>query len=168
MSMKDRAALVRDHLVEKKRPNGEAYLFLKDESPQWMKDLIRAAHTDPSSGDLMLADDWRYRFIDDVIDKIADSSGDAEEMDEEVRDCIEPDVYTNDLFSWASSNLLRRGYCNEALEEAQDNGIRINYIDELLMDAQMRERYKVYYSIKEFLMNLSLDEDISSEEIASI
>lgn len=168
MSVKDRAALVQDHLIQKTRSNGESYLYLKDVSPQWMKDLIRAAHTDPSSGDCMPPDDWRYKFIDNIIGRMAESSGDDERIDEEVRDCLEADIYTNDLFSWISSNITRLDYCNELLEELQDEGVRINYIHELIMDAQLREQYEVYDSIKGFLMELSIDNAMSTKRISSI
>lgn len=81
------------------------FYTLKDGSPQWMTDVVRAAHGD------FLPDDWRYRAIASAAEALAEGADDVEWSDEMI------DTYGHDLLRWLSSNLNRAYYCDEALEE---------------------------------------------------
>ena len=120
-----------------KRTNGEEFRKLRDDSPDWMTDVCRAAH----NGGEMLPDDWRYEFIEDAVDLLAECEdpGDAIER-------LEPNVYTHDLTAWLHSRGDRMGFVDDLLG---DNAFRSGY--ELLAMAQFAEREEVLYQVKQAL-----------------
>src|SRR5689334_2352080 len=79
----------------KKRNDGNEFVSLKDGSPSWMTDVVRAAHGDK------LPDDTVYAFIGKAADAIADADEDADPQD--VISEIEPDSYTSDLTAWLNA-----------------------------------------------------------------
>src|SRR5690606_30767281 len=92
-------------------------LVHKDEAPEWVKDLSRAAHDDGR----ILPDDWRFEFIGDALDLIGDM-GDVEDVDdirERFREWFGGGayVYTAEQLAWIASSGERPGYCDEAAEE---------------------------------------------------
>lgn len=118
------------------RVSGESFRILKDDAPQWMIDVIRTAHDSAR----MLPDDWRYAFIEEVCDELAEAS-DVDDIQ------LEPDIYTHDLTAWLHSRADRLGYITEALEEGLDfkDGFK------LLAYAQLREKEEVLSSVREAL-----------------
>jgi hypothetical protein len=114
------------------RDDGSRYVYLKDEAPSWIGDLVYEAH-----GGLFLPDDWRYECIQDALYAIADG---GDEDEHEFADRV--DVYTGDLLAWVASNLNRPGYC----DEAQSEGIAEEGIDviRLITLGQYMERREVY------------------------
>ena len=86
--------------------------FLRDDSPQWVKDLVYTAH---KSGEI-LPDDYRYRFAVQALEVIADQPEAGLEPAELTCE-IEPDVYNADLIKWLGSHYIRAGYVNEAVQE---------------------------------------------------
>lgn len=90
---------------------GETFVRLREGSPAWMTDVVRAAH----DGGEMLPDDWRYAAIRSALDCIAESD-DAEDAAHEWADS-EIDVYTSSRLEWLGSHSARLGYCDEARRE---------------------------------------------------
>lgn len=90
----------------------EKYWSLKEGSPEWMRDVIREAH---DHGDI-LPDDWRYAFVQDAASCLAETEGD----EEEARERLQEYVYTSDITAWLGSSVMRPGYCDEWLKDAED------------------------------------------------
>jgi hypothetical protein len=88
----------------------ETITVLKDDAPEWVSDLVFAAH-----GSDFLPDDWRYEKIGEALDFIADSDDPEDGYGEFADGAV--DVYTHDRLAWLSSNLNRPAYCDEAVEE---------------------------------------------------
>jgi hypothetical protein len=68
--------------------SGESFRKLRDGSPEWMTTVCRMAHDDAR----LLPDDWRYAFIEEAVDALAEH-----ENADEALASLEPDVYTSDL-----------------------------------------------------------------------
>jgi hypothetical protein len=87
------------------RADGSKFRKVADgQETEPLRDLIYKAHGD------MLPDDWRYRFIEEALDAIA-------EADDEDEAELEPSIYTHDLTGWLASRADRYGYCDEWLDE---------------------------------------------------
>lgn len=113
---------------------GETFRRLKDDSPEWMTTVCRRAHDDAR----LLPDDWRYSFIEEVVDALAEH----EDVDD-ARSRLEPDIYTHDLTAWLHSLIGRVYYLDEALTEfgGFSNGFQ------LLAAAQMLEKDEVFHQV---------------------
>lgn len=74
------------------RTNGDSFVCLKDDSPEWMTDIVRAAH------DGSLPDDWTYQAVRECVDLLADGA-DPDDT------APEPDVYTSELLKWAPGHV---------------------------------------------------------------
>lgn len=89
---------------------GETFDRLKKGSPEWMTDVVYAAHDDGE----MLPDDWRYKVIRAAVEAIAETE-DGDEVEGFADGQV--DIYTGDRLKWLGSNLHRPGYCDEAVDE---------------------------------------------------
>lgn len=131
------------------RTNGEKFKRLKDDSPQWMTDIVHAAHGD------MLPDDWRYSMVEDAVDAIANLADDADEdAIIEARDTIEADIYTHALTGWLHSRNDRYAYCDDAME---DYGHIKADLCAILSMGQQREKQEVFDQVLEALRELADD-----------
>jgi hypothetical protein len=131
------------------RDNGEEFVKTKEGRPDWLKNLIFTAHGD------MLPDDYRYKFIEDALQYIADQDEDAD-LD---RPEIEADTYTSELTKWLHSRNDRVHYLTEALEEYEiKDGFRA------LRVAQLCEREEVYYSVLSSLRELCGAQEYEEEQ----
>jgi hypothetical protein len=133
------------------RPNGgESYTRLKDGHPDWLKELVYAAH---GNGEF-LPDDWRYEVIQDALERLSDAEGeDLDDLAHEFADDV--DVYTGELNAWLSSDLRRQGYCDAAAEDglvAADASLV-----QRIMAGQYTERLEVFAAVRE-----ALEEEVQS------
>jgi hypothetical protein len=94
-----------------KRNDGQEYVHLKNGSPEWMTEIIRAIHGDK------MPDDTTYAFIEQCADAIADASDDNEDAIREAIDDIEPDSYTSNLTGWLHARVDHVYYLSEVLDE---------------------------------------------------
>lgn len=114
----DQACEMLANLDKRTRANGESFICLKDDTPEWMTDAVREAHGG------MMPDDWRYRLIRDALFAIATAADDDDEdyfddrLSEELDGAV--DVYTGRLTDWLASNIERVGYCDE--DDARGSG----------------------------------------------
>ena len=131
------------------RDNGEEFVKTKEGRPDWLKNLIFTAHGG------MLPDDYRYKFIENSLQYIADQDEDAD-LD---RPEIEADIYTSDLTKWLHSRNDRVCYLTEALETF---GIKDGFA--ALQLAQLREREEVYHSVLSSLRELYDAQEDDEEE----
>ena len=99
------------------RPDGARFARIRDNSPEWVTELVHSAHGD------MLPDDWRYSAIRSALEFIAESDnpedGASEWADSEV------DVYSGARLEWLGSHLSRPGYCDEGRDEFSSENLDI-------------------------------------------
>lgn len=90
------------------RANGDKFVTLINECDyQPLKNLIYNCHAG------MLPDDYKYWFIYNALELIADAPENSD-----LRDLNpEPEIYTHDLIIWLGSNLTRLEYCDQAIDE---------------------------------------------------
>ena len=128
MTIQEKAAEVSKTFVEKTRDDGSKF-WSTDSEDAAIRDMCHDAHGE------MLPDDWKYRFIVDALDLIAE----AEDVDGVA---IEPDIYTADLTAWLASHNGRVDYLTRVLEACDTtDGI------EAIAMAQAFEREEVYFSV---------------------
>jgi hypothetical protein len=84
----------------------QSYILLHQEAPEWMRDLVYSVH------DGMLPDDWRFAFIQEALDDIANGGDDAIECASK-----NESVYTSDHISWLGSHISRWAIVDEATAE---------------------------------------------------
>ena len=118
-----------------KRPDGAEYVRVKDETPDWVSELVYKAH----GGDF-LPDDWRYATIRSALAFIGD---DATEPEDEAGDFADTqaNAYTGELIAWLGSNLRRVGYVDDARQEY--GGDFTSVLDEIAA-GQYTEAREVY------------------------
>lgn len=141
-----------------KRDNGDEYIFLRDGSPRWMQDVCFEAHKDGSPGIMgeagqgaMSPDDWRYSFIEEAADALAEMQDSEDES--EVFGRIEADIYTYELTRWLNSRADRIGYVDEAVSDFGHGASIINDI----MAGQIREKEEVFGLVREALKKIAED-----------
>ncbi len=131
------AGEVSEMFEQKERDNGDKFQIVKDGSPKWVTEMCHEAHGD------MLPDDYKYDFIVEALDALANYE-DPDDIDSE----IEADPYTHDRYKWLSSNLARSVYVDEAVENMghSDQGIT----GEIGM-GQYQEKCEVLGIVRRFL-----------------
>lgn len=140
-----RAAELAQMFEVRKRDNGEHFIVLDDQAPEWAHDFVREAH-----GTEMLPDDYRYRWISEALDLLAqDVESDPQDLATSFGDDV--DIYTHSLLAWLSSNLTRIAYCDEAISEGMTDGTDLTKI---IMAGQASERYEVFQNVLTALENL--------------
>lgn len=87
----------------------DTIVVLKDDRPQWVYDLVQAAH-----GEFFLPDDWRYASIRNALSAIHDDAPD--DLDDYAGEWADGnvDTYTMARLQWLASNLQRTFYCDDA------------------------------------------------------
>lgn len=130
----------------RKRDNGEEFVSLTDNVPDWASEFVMEAH-----GTDFLPDDYRYRWIAEALELIA-QEGEDEDLASRFADDV--DVYTSSLLAWLASNLQRTGYCDEAVSEGMTDG---RDIVKTIMAGQASERYEVFTNVVAALEDLETE-----------
>jgi len=128
----------------RKRNDDQEFVTLKDGSPQWMTDVCHHAHGD------MLPDDWRYEFIEMVVDNIAELS----DLDEARSNFDE--IYTHRRTGWLHSRVDRYGYVDRAVE---DYGSEVRPILDALLMGMATEYEEVFGLVVQKLEELADEDD---------
>ena len=117
-----------------------------------MQDLCFDAHGDGA----MLPNDWRYEYIREACDRLAEASD-----EDEARDSMaEPDTYTSHLLAWLASGGGRLNYCDEALATYG----KVESTEALIAIGQTLEREEVFGQVLAFLEAYADDlEDLEDE-----
>ena len=133
MTIQELAGHYSKMFVRDTRDDGTEYVKTIDERPEELTELIHKAHGD------MLPDDWRYKFIEEALDQIAETE------EEDDLDCpeLESDIYTYNLLQWLASRNDRYNYVDQATEEYGHGNSLINDI----MLGQIKEKEEVYFSV---------------------
>ena len=122
------AAEVRGMFERRERNNGTPYWCRKDDAPEWVADMCHDAH------DGMFPDDYKYQYIVEALDMIAD--GDDDEGN------IDSDSYASELADWLGSSAYRVDYADDILNEYGDGANGPNMLG-ILGLAQIAERVEV-------------------------
>lgn len=115
----------------RRRDDGEQYVTLRDAAPEWVRELVYAAHGE------MLPDDWRYATIDAAVQYIAET--DEPDAGEFADTAV--DTYNADRLKWLASSLERAGYCDQAADEL---GLTAGSIMERIGWGQYEEACEVF------------------------
>jgi hypothetical protein len=137
-TLKTLAESYRKYFTQSKRIEGKKFWRTIDGAPPELMLLVQTAHAD------MLPDDWRYRFIVEALDVIAEDGEDA---------TAEPDIYTAKLTAWLASNVSRVGYCDEVEYSYKQ---QLPFF-ELLQLGQQLERQEVLDSVMASLQSILAD-----------
>lgn len=102
------------------REDGDEYVRLKEDAPQWVRDLVYQAHKDGTEWG-MLPDDTRYEMIREAVQAIAD--GDDMDQDElSITFGEDASIYTADQTAWLASRVDRFSYVTDWVEEMDYQG----------------------------------------------
>lgn len=135
------------------RNNGEQFIRLADNSPEWVNGAIRAAHGEFGP------DDKKYSMIRECAGKLAEyDSDDWEDYAGEMADSL-VDIYNADLLHWLSSHLFRAFYCDEAQEEGLVSADAEMY--KRIAIGQYMEYQEILYSL---IQSISKQADEENEE----
>lgn len=121
--------------------------YLKENAPSELLEVVRMAHGD------MLPDNYKYEFIVEALEAIADYDGDEDDI-EELADDLEADCYDSDLLEWLNSHSIRTWYVDKAVEEMGHGG---GIMEDIAM-GQVEEKREVFFTVLEDLRE-NLEED---------
>lgn len=114
--------------------SGEKFRTLKDDAPAWMTIVCHMAHDNAN----ILPDDWRYQFIVQAVDALADH-----EDSDEARNSLKPDIYTSELTGWLHSLCSRVHYLGKAFDECGTFPGSVK----LLAAAQLQEKHETFQQV---------------------
>ena len=146
-ALQDTAREARKAFRLETRADGSSYWARGNDEPvlagdDWTNDLVYDAHRyGPGTSDVLLPDDYRYAVIVEALELFA---GDQDE-DAEWSFAFDHDVYTADLLKWISSNSVRLGYVQDAVDEGLI-GPDTSEAERLMM-GQVVERREVFVSV---------------------
>lgn len=105
------------------RNDGEAFVTLTDDHPEWLKDAIYEAHRET------FPNDWIYEECFRAVE--AFDAGELTDTDDAMSYTdARVDVYTRDLFQWAADFCLTDTW-SEAEAEASDAGLPDDMVQRL-------------------------------------
>lgn len=126
------------------RDNGDVYRRLADHAPDWIGNLVYAAHDDGQ----FLPDDWRYDTIVAALEYMSEPACDFDA--EEFADS-QVDTYYRSQLDWiAAAPSQRADYCAEEFNESGASDLSSPVWD-LLGLGQYREARTVFETIEAFL-----------------
>ncbi len=116
MNVKQICAVLAEPFETRKRDSGEAFTVCKDDAPEWVRDVARAAHGD------MLPDDTKYGMIHESAEKLteyADNDSTVDSLRDQIGEMADSmvDIYHADRVRWLASDFRRAFYIDEAREE---------------------------------------------------
>ncbi|MBL4870535.1 MAG: hypothetical protein JKX72_06240 [Robiginitomaculum sp.] len=136
MSVTSAAQELWDALETAKRPSGDEYIKIKDGSPEWMTEAVRACHQDSE----ILPDDFRYKFVVLAASAVSEFVDGEQELNEYVFEQLNNEhsfcVYY-EMTQWlAGQPTLRMGYCDEVVEQYEAKGMSNIMSAAMLMEAE--------------------------------
>lgn len=91
----------------------ETYYVLRDDAPAWVRELVREANAE--------GDDYRYEYIYDALEALADATDDPDLDD--LSWYIGPDAYHGRLLRWLGSDPARIQYVDDAIKEGRGDSV---------------------------------------------
>jgi hypothetical protein len=113
--------------------NGLPYIFLKDDAPDELKDLVYEIHQHFDA----LPNDWIYEIVREAFDDLSN-----DKLDDIT---IEADCYHNDLYKWFGYS-FSDGLCNEVME-----GDHFENIWVVISAAQYIAKRQIYEAVDAFI-----------------
>lgn len=92
------------------RDNGDGYVILTDDRPEWLHDAVREAHDDE------FPDDWRYEMCRRICGAIDDGYLNDEDGVSEFADGA-VDIYNSARLHWLADDMGRVQYVDDARDE---------------------------------------------------
>lgn len=139
MTVQELAREALRYFIRKRREDGSEYVAVMDYRPEWVLQMVYAAHNDGE----ILPDDWRYEFVLESLYAIADS--DPDELDE-----LELEADSAPM-EWFSSSMRRVAYVDEAIEELGRPG----HVMDAIEHGQYIEKNEVLRIVLEFLREIA-------------
>lgn len=137
MDLQDFARIGANFFTSAKYENGDTFIKLKDDAPNWIKDAVYVAHDD------MMPDDRIYDVACQAFHFIAESDDDEPDSGEFANSTV--DVYTGQLTAWMASHLARVSLVDEARDEFGDG----EDIASMIAMGQYLESTRVFHAILE-------------------
>ena len=139
-TVQELARILADSLTTQER-NGKTITVTKDDKPEWVVDVIHAAHGN------LLPDDWTYEVVGEVAELLADGDDDSD---------IEADIYTHDLLQW----LAEYPNAADAVDEWYDEtGEPRGALIEQLQQGQYKAKRDIFYAVESALEELATEEE---------
>lgn len=87
--------------------DGDTFVTLRDDAPDWLVDAVREAHGDE------MPNDWRYEISARIFDALTDDpTADRHELADGL-----VDIYTGARLAWLAADIGRAGLVDEACDE---------------------------------------------------
>lgn len=132
------------HFEFRDRYDGSGYWAVKDRAPEWVGNLVWAAHEEGK----ILPDDSRYLFIVEALEALAENP-------EEPEGLLVPEIYNSQLLKWLeASPSYRAGRVGEAVSLFGWDGLF-----EALQAGHLLEKEEVLAIVREFLENAIEEEE---------
>lgn len=139
MSIENLAASYLQYFEARTRLDGSDFKTLTDDRPDELYQLIYDAHNG------MLPDDYKYDFIVEILQAIADTD-DPEDIE------IEASIYNHELLNWLASRIDRVEYIHQAVN---DFGMPKEFdFMELVRWGQWQEKQEVLQSVLQSLESI--------------
>jgi hypothetical protein len=134
-----RAIEARDAFNNDTRPDGEEFVKLKHDHPDWVLDAVRKAHAGA------LPDDWLFKTCREAFAELVECIKNGEDLDSfaaEFADSV--DDYTAQLLKYAARNAA-----SSFIEQAREEGLVTvdSSLDERIRAGQYMERQDVAEAI---------------------
>ena len=108
--------------------------FKKDDSPEWVQDMVRDAHGD------LFPNNHSYQFIVEALNAFTNYDDPEIAISE-----IESDPYYSQLIDWLGSDTTRMLYADDGMAENPSS------IMDIISYGQIGEKRDVYYSVLKHL-----------------
>lgn len=146
-TVQELARILADSLTTQDR-NGKTITVTKDGAPEWVTDVVHAAHGN------LLPDDWTYETVNAVAELI--QYGDDETS-------LEPDIYTHDLLQWLAEYPNAVDAVDGYYEEMgiADRGP----LTEQIQCGQQHEKRQIFYAVYAALEELAEQDDEEVEHV---
>lgn len=132
------------HFEYRDRYGGSGYWAVKDRAPEWVGNLVWAAHEEGK----ILPDDFRYLFIVEALEALAEDPDEPEAL-------LQPETYTSQLLKWLeASPSYREGLVGEAVALYGWDGLF-----EALRTGHLLEKEEVLQIVREFLEDTIEEEE---------
>ena len=148
-SLKQKAEIVAKQLTSKNRSNGDLFITLKSDAPEYIRTFVRSIHQG------YMPDDFKYSFLAESLRALRehDSLDDA-------KDSLESDIYNHELIRWLASHSGRVEYVNEAVIDGIASVVNFNLI-QIIGVGQLEEKKEVFDLVVQNLKNLSPEIEIT-------
>lgn len=144
-TVQELARILADSLTTQDR-NGKTITVTKDGAPEWVTDVVHAAHGN------LLPDDWTYETVDEVAQAIARGEDGSE---------MESEFYTGALLSWLAEYSNAVDYCDQAVEEYGP----FDSITAQIQAGQLLAKQEIYSAVYAALEELAEQEDEEEEHV---